>query len=293
MIYLGSKVHELITGYGTFGSEVRTADRFGLPTGIKAGGIGLDIPVGKTIVADNNNRQNFLNYRMQAGMIASSLEHQTPEQMYNTDPNNPIQGISTMKALALANAEGQKIYTITQQNIDTILPMIQASSLTKGDIQSAVNAGKTVTVHEREVSVPGWTGTGYIVIDPVTGDGAYLISGGGNGGFALIAAGAILLWTSFAALTAFPTLISIAMPIMWAASLFMIAGANLLAGNKIACFISAQLAITIITKATLFKVANYVALALSMILGVSLSMSAWKLCHCGEGPPYCLDPIVP
>ncbi len=183
MLQHTSKVHELITGYGTFGSEVRTADRFGLPTGIKAGGIGLDIPVGKTIVADNNNRQNFLNYRMQAGMIASSLEHQTPEQMYNTDPNNPVQGISTMKALALANAEGQKIYTITQQNIDTILPMIQASALTKSDIQSAVNAGKTVTVHEREVSVPGWRGTGYIVIDPVTGDGAYLISGGGNGGF--------------------------------------------------------------------------------------------------------------
>ena len=68
---------------------------------------------GKTIVADNNNRQNFLNYRMQAGMIASSLEHQTPEQMYNTDPNNPVQGISTMKALALANAQGQKIYTVT------------------------------------------------------------------------------------------------------------------------------------------------------------------------------------
>ena len=113
MLQHTSKVHELITGYGTFGSEVRTADRFGLPTGIKAGGIGLDIPVGKTIVADNNNRQNFLNYRMQAGVIASSLEHQTPEQMYNTDPNNPVQGISTMKALALANAQGQKIYTVT------------------------------------------------------------------------------------------------------------------------------------------------------------------------------------
>jgi len=40
-----------------------------------------------------------------------------------------------------------------------------------------------IIVHEREVSVPGWSGTGYMVIDPVTGDGAYLISGGGNGGF--------------------------------------------------------------------------------------------------------------
>ena len=142
----------------------------------------LPIPTTKVVVADNNNQQNFKNYRLQAGMIASSLEHQTPEQMYNTDPQHPVQGISTMKAFALANAEGQKIYTITQANINEILPKIQASSLTKGDIQSSVNAGKTVTVHEREVSVPGWTGTGYMVIDPNNANGAYLISGGGNGG---------------------------------------------------------------------------------------------------------------
>ena len=46
----------------------------------------------------------------------------------------------------------------------------------------SVNAGQTVTVHEREVSVSGWTGTGYMVISP-NGDGAFLIGGGGNGGF--------------------------------------------------------------------------------------------------------------
>ncbi len=40
--------------------------------------------------------------------------------------------------------------------------------------------------HTDAVSVPGWTGAGYIIIDPETetetetGDGAYLISGGGN-----------------------------------------------------------------------------------------------------------------
>jgi len=186
MLQQTSKVHEVIIGFGTFGSEVGISSRFGLSTGIKAGGIGLDIPMTKVVIADNNNKQAFLNYRQQAGMIASSLEHQTPEQMYNTDPANPVQGISTMKAFALANQQGQKIYTITQANINEVLPKIQASSLTKGDISSSVYAGKTVTVHEREVSVPGWTGTGYMVTDPVNGDGAYLISGGGNGGWAEI-----------------------------------------------------------------------------------------------------------
>ena len=186
MLQQTSKVHEIIIGYGTFGSSVGIASRFGLSTGIKAGGIELDIPMSKVVIADNNNQQNFLNYRMQAGMIASSLEHQTPEQMYNTDPQHPVQGISTMKAFALANAEGQKIYTLNQENIATILPKIQASSLVKGDIMGAVSTGKIVTVHEREVSVPGWHGTGYMVVNPLNGDGAFLIGGGGNGGFVLL-----------------------------------------------------------------------------------------------------------
>ncbi len=35
-----------------------------------------------------------------------------------------------------------------------------------------------MTTHTSSVSVPGWSGVGYIVIDPKSGDGAYVISGG-------------------------------------------------------------------------------------------------------------------
>jgi len=51
------------------------------------------------------------------------------------------------------------------------------------EIRHALNAGKQVTTHTDAVSVPGWSGAGYIITDPTTGDGAYKISGGGNGGF--------------------------------------------------------------------------------------------------------------
>ena len=74
-----------------------------------------------------------------------------------------------MKALALANQQGQKIYTITQANLNETLPKIQATSLVKGDIISAVNAGQSVTVHERPVAISGWSGTGYMIIDAQTG----------------------------------------------------------------------------------------------------------------------------
>ena len=49
-------------------------------------------------------------------------------------------------------------------------------------IRNAVNASKEVTVHEKSINKHGWKGFGYIVIDPETGAGAYLIEGSRNGG---------------------------------------------------------------------------------------------------------------
>lgn len=49
------------------------------------------------------------------------------------------------------------------------------------DIRNAVNAGLTVTTHEKVIQYKGWHGSGYIIIDPNTGTGAYLIDGGADG----------------------------------------------------------------------------------------------------------------
>ena len=38
-----------------------------------------------------------------------------------------------------------------------------------------------MTVHEAPITLRNWTGSGYFVIDPFTGAGGYLISGGSNG----------------------------------------------------------------------------------------------------------------
>ena len=50
------------------------------------------------------------------------------------------------------------------------------------DIRNGVNAGKTVTVSERPITLNGWTGTGYTILDPYSGAGAYMIGGGLDGG---------------------------------------------------------------------------------------------------------------
>jgi hypothetical protein len=115
-------------------------------------------------------------------MISSTLEHTVPEQMFTTDSLNPPEAVSTMKALQKASQQGQRIYHLTPVNMSNALPNINHAQETMIEITYALNAGKEVITHTDSISVPGWSGAGYIVLDPITGEGAYKISGGVNGG---------------------------------------------------------------------------------------------------------------
>ena len=79
---------------------------------------------------------------------------------------------------------------INSSNLALVLPQLNLDSDVISDIQTAVAYGKQVTVSQSNINFNGWTGCGYIVFDPVTGGGAYLISGGLNGAFLF------LLWAS-------------------------------------------------------------------------------------------------
>jgi hypothetical protein len=110
----------------------------------------------------------------------SAMEHLVPEMMFSTE-ENPAHGISAVKALQLAAAEGQKIWTIIQTNLNTALAAINLPSDIETDIRNSVNTGMEVTAYEAAVDFYGSSQVGYIVIDPKTGAGGYLIGGGENG----------------------------------------------------------------------------------------------------------------
>lgn len=82
-----------------------------------------------------------------------------------------------------SQAQGQKNYKIDSKNIDSVLPKLSHDAEVTADIRNAVAAGKVVTMSEKSISFNGWNGSGYIIIDPNTGSGDYMISGGLNGGF--------------------------------------------------------------------------------------------------------------
>jgi len=137
------------------------------------------------VKAKDGNNETMKQFMLSSGMASSALEHSVPEKLFST-PEQKAEGISAVKALQIANDQGIPIYTVNQTNISTVLPQLQVDQQVKEDIQNAVNAGKVVTVSKTNINVNGWSGCGYIIINPETGAGAYMISGGTNGGFMYI-----------------------------------------------------------------------------------------------------------
>ncbi|PKH03647.1 hypothetical protein CXF72_05105 [Psychromonas sp. MB-3u-54] len=173
--------------YGTFGIAGSVSYWFGFPINIAFTGVVMDIDnLAFSSEVKNNCHGDWLALNKASGLRASAYEHIIPEMMFNTDPANPVEGISAVKALSVAAQQNQKIYTLNLDKIEE-LANINIDSAAKNEIRNALYQGKTVTVHEKPITHFGWTGSGYIVTDNDTGAGAYKISGGSNGGYLLIA----------------------------------------------------------------------------------------------------------
>jgi transglutaminase superfamily protein len=139
--------------------------------------------------AKNEDRAARLSFMRQIGAAGSAAEHAVPEQLFG-DPSIPAgdpaqpQAISAVKALAIAASQGQRIYTFNSQNQATqagTLAGLGISADAKAEIANALAMGKEVTVHQTDINAFGFSGAGYIIIDPETGSGAYKVDGGANG----------------------------------------------------------------------------------------------------------------
>ena len=171
--------------YGTFSTHMEVAYLFGAPQTLQFSGVVMDADrVSMNTEHQGNCYEDWVAFNRSSGMRNSALEHQVPEQLFSTD-ENPAEGVSTAKALSVATTEGQKIYTLTSDNADQ-LDNITIDDGARAEIESGLSLGMEVTVHEALITVGGWTGSGYVILDPEYGIGAYKISGGESGGFAAI-----------------------------------------------------------------------------------------------------------
>lgn len=175
--------YNLAAGIGSFGYEPKVSGLFGIPQSVTLGGAVMNIPIVNIIGTDSSSSGARFNYSLQLGALSSTLEHTIPETLLTPGSAN---GVSAEKALVQAATSGQRVYEITSANMATVLPLVHFDSGTMADITNALDAGDTVITHTDPISVPGWTGEGYVILDPATGDGAWKIAGGQNGGFLLL-----------------------------------------------------------------------------------------------------------
>jgi hypothetical protein len=187
----GKVVAYHLPSYGSFSAQAEPHYWFGIVKRVSFPGVGMDVDrVVVQAAAKDDDKQQRMAFLRQIGAAGSAFEHAVPERLF-ADPTKPIddpgqpQGISAVKALAIAAAQGQKVYTLNSSNQAYhagILAGLGTDGETKAEIADALSAGLEVTVHQAEITAHSWTGMGYTLLDPETGAGAYKISGGTNGG---------------------------------------------------------------------------------------------------------------
>ena len=94
--------------YGLFKTSLSPVYFYGIPRNVKATGLTMDVDrFAGTRVDKDGNVERRLAFNRARGARLSAMEHLVPEQMYSTD-DAPAHGISAVKAIQLAAAEGQK-----------------------------------------------------------------------------------------------------------------------------------------------------------------------------------------
>lgn len=183
---VGNIVYYREPSYGTFSTSLSVDYFLGTPRRVNFDGVLMDVDrVASNVESRINCFDEWRDFNLTNGSMLSTFEHIVPEMLFSS-PTKRVEGISAIKALAVANLQGQRTYSITGNNLDGALAAISADESTKDEIREAISSGLAVTIHQEKISYNGWSGFGYVVSDIETGGGAYKISGGADGGFAEI-----------------------------------------------------------------------------------------------------------
>jgi PKD repeat protein len=163
---------------GAFSLPLTVRYFFGIPRSGVYRSRQVDVKHNIQMVIAKTNEARF-NFMTQSGMHGSYLEGSVLDQLFGQQRQPAI---SASQLLMEASQQNIPIYTITAENVNTILPILKVSSEVKSDVIQAVNSGQQAIVAEREIEHGNWKGSGYILQDLITGSGAYLLEGGLDGG---------------------------------------------------------------------------------------------------------------
>jgi hypothetical protein len=160
----------------TVGTSLSLTSVLGAVSGVRPTGVSIDVRRDAHVVqSETDDPKMEVGYMTAIGGIGSYLEGRMIEQVYG------LEGISTVRILQIANNSRIPIYAIDRGNAEEIDQLNYGESL-KADLRDAVSAGMQVTIPRNGIEYYGFRGTGWIVHDPTTGAGGYMIDGGLAGG---------------------------------------------------------------------------------------------------------------
>jgi transglutaminase-like putative cysteine protease len=173
------QVHQMrMPSVGVFASPLLVNYKFGIAWSGSYKSRQMDVKR-NLIAAVASDPTRIAHFVMQSGMSGSRVEGATFDMLFGHELGSSL---STITALSIANSLGIPIVKIDSSNIDNVLPTLSIDGDVSQDVQDAVAVGNVVYVPAAEFSYGSWAGTGYIVLNPATGEGAYQISGGLSGG---------------------------------------------------------------------------------------------------------------
>ena len=161
---------------GVFASPVNVKYFFGIARSATYGTRYADVKI--QMGAASGDQAANAAFLIQSGLQASNFEAATFERTFQKEIGSSY---SATRLLNIAATQGIPIYKIDASNVQ-LVNTLQISQSAKDDITNAVATGHYAFAPEREPALSGWAAVGYIVIDPQTGAGAYLIDGGLSGG---------------------------------------------------------------------------------------------------------------
>ena len=162
-------------GFAEVSIEANVDYLFDIPYKMSLSGLMIDADRNTCLVVPEAGEENKTKeFMVLTGYASSALEHFIWEQKYGPG------GISAVKAIQIANESGIPVYDITSAN-QNIIDILSISDNAKEDMHNAINAGYVIKTPASNITYSGWTGIGYIVLNPTTGEGRYEISGGSGG----------------------------------------------------------------------------------------------------------------
>ncbi len=143
----------------------------------KEGNYFVDILSNDTIsISKNNDAIQLQAFNFSRGLLSSELESSVLKEIFN------VESLSTTTIFRHAQESDIPIVTISPTS-ETKISDLKISSSDKKNIQTELDAGRTVITTQSSVKLGSWSGIGYITMSPDGSYQEYIISGNYKGGF--------------------------------------------------------------------------------------------------------------